>query len=606
MTLDTKLISETTPPPVMESLVPFGDQVLGRLGSSRRPDEAIPLLLADVVRHTGARGGVLLYALIQDGIRRDLDYVYAPDLDETRRRDLLHCAQHSEAAHGPDGLQLRSWRLNSGAGDLSGRLVLFWPPSTPAPTGDLLAGFIPALALQLLLAHRLVQAESARMTWLDQVRYHAILTESLEWLNELEHGLAEETDRNVLYKGLLDRARVIARSEKAALSLYRTDGSRYQWVSQGLEETEVQQLLNRRPSAARHFWDVHDVAGLDNLMELQIETSQGLRARLYLANKRHGDDPGTYDRNDEGFLLHLCTQVFRTLDKLELMEDLRLSNQFLAMERKDQEKLIRELKDTQQQLLHSEKLASIGQLAAGVAHEINNPVSFVSSNLFHLRQEFDQLARVIDRYQTDAKERPLLAEEDWHDLRQEISEVLQESRDGIERVRQIVLDLRNFSRQEESGWQLIDLHQCIDSTLNIVRNETKYKAEIIRDYGELPLIQCNPGQISQVIMNLVVNAAQAIPDRGEIRIRTGHRGDEIYFAVSDNGAGIKAEHRNRIFDPFFTTKPVGKGTGLGLSLVYGIATSHRGRIELESELGKGTTFTVWLPINQPDEDSDSD
>ena len=193
MTLDTKLIPETTPPPVMESLVPFGDQVLGRLGSSRRPDEAIPLLLADVARHVGARGAALPFALIQDGIRRDLDYVYAPDLDEARRRDLLRCAQHGEAAHGPDGLQLRSWRLSAGAGDLSGRLVLFWPPSAAAPAGYALATFMPALALQLLLAHRMVQAESARLTWLDQVRYHAILTESLEWLNELKHGLGEQT-----------------------------------------------------------------------------------------------------------------------------------------------------------------------------------------------------------------------------------------------------------------------------------------------------------------------------------------------------------------------------------------------------------------------------
>jgi signal transduction histidine kinase len=184
-------------------------------------------------------------------------------------------------------------------------------------------------------------------------------------------------------------------------------------------------------------------------------------------------------------------------------------------------------------------------------------------------------------------------------LRDDIGKLIAESVEGTARVRRIVQDLRDFSRTGSASWEWSDLHAGLESTLNVVWNEIKYKAEIVRELGTLPLVECRPSQINQVFMNLLVNAVQAIPDRGHITLRSGCLDQQVWVAVSDDGAGIPAEIQTRIFDPFFTTKPVGKGTGLGLSVSYGIIDKHGGRIEVKSQLGEGSTFTVWLPIRQP-------
>ena len=174
---------------------------------------------------------------------------------------------------------------------------------------------------------------------------------------------------------------------------------------------------------------------------------------------------------------------------------------------------------------------------------------------------------------------------------------MKESRDGITRVKKIVQDLKDFSHVDaQDEWQWADLHKGLDSTLNIVWNEIKYHAEVIKEYGEIPEVECFPSQLNQVFMNLLVNAAHAITDKGIITIRTGRQGEEVFIRIADTGKGIPEENLKRVFDPFFTTKPVGKGTGLGLSLSYGIMQKHNGRIEVQSEVGKGATFTLWLPI----------
>lgn len=177
---------------------------------------------------------------------------------------------------------------------------------------------------------------------------------------------------------------------------------------------------------------------------------------------------------------------------------------------------------------------------------------------------------------------------------------MRESKEGIDRVRKIVQDLKNFSRVDDTQeWQLANLHRGIDSTLNIVASEVKYKANVVKEYGDIPEIDCLPSQLNQVVMNLLVNAAHSIVGkRGAIAIRTGREGHNVWLEIADDGAGIPEELRSRIFDPFFTTKPIGKGTGLGLSLSYGIVKRHHGRIEVQSEVGKGTMFRVWLPIKQ--------
>ena len=183
-------------------------------------------------------------------------------------------------------------------------------------------------------------------------------------------------------------------------------------------------------------------------------------------------------------------------------------------------------------------------------------------------------------------------------LREDIRDLLDESGEGVSRVKKIVQDLKDFSRQDVAEWQLADLHKGLESTLNIVHNELKYKAEVVREFGELPDVECVPSQLNQVFMNLLVNAAHAIDQRGTITLRTGQEGEQVWVEVEDTGKGIAPEHLKRIFEPFFTTKPVGKGTGLGLSLSYGIVQKHGGRIEVDSVAGKGTRFRVWLPVRQ--------
>jgi len=265
--------------------------------------------------------------------------------------------------------------------------------------------------------------------------------------------------------------------------------------------------------------------------------------------------------------------------------------------------------DAQNQLLQSEKMASIGQLAAGVAHEINNPVGYVSSNLCSLQKYIEDLFKVLHAYEA-AEQLPEADKARWENIQSikkqvniefletDITELIKESLGGVRRVREIVQDLKNFSHVDEAEWQMADLHNGLDTTLNIVHNEIKYKANVIREYGDIPPVECLASQLNQVFMNLLVNAAQAIEDRGIIIVRTGMKDDWVWIEVSDNGKGISQENMNRIFEPFFTTKPVGKGTGLGLSLSYGIIKKHGGNCEVHSEAGKGTSFKVWLPVRQ--------
>lgn len=280
--------------------------------------------------------------------------------------------------------------------------------------------------------------------------------------------------------------------------------------------------------------------------------------------------------------------------------------------------LARRLKENQQvqiQLLQSEKLAAIGQLAAGITHEINNPVGFVTSNLGSLNNYLRDIFELLDAYEAMekicpssepalSKIRELKQQKEIGFVREDIAHLLAESQQGLVRVAKIVSDLKNFSRAESNDWQWANLHNGLDSTLNIVWNEIKYHCTLNKDYGDIPEVYCIFSQINQVFLNLLVNAAQAVPEKGEITIRTGQVGGEAFIAIADTGTGIPAENLPRLFEPFFTTKPVGKGTGLGLSISYSIVQKHGGRIAVESTVDKGTTFTVWLPIKPLDAKAD--
>jgi len=284
----------------------------------------------------------------------------------------------------------------------------------------------------------------------------------------------------------------------------------------------------------------------------------------------------------------------------------------LDMQRSNEElkALNQQLTETQDQLLHSERLASIGLLAAGVAHEINNPIGFVTSNIGTLHGYTVHLFEMLGHYQEAAAHLSTAEQQslkDWREtleidyLKTDIPDLLKETKEGLNRVRKIVADLKNFSRPDSTHeWQDADIHAGIESTLNVIHNEVKYKADVIQDFGPMPLIQCLPGEINQVIMNLVVNAAHAMGDqRGHITIRTRNLGDEALIEVEDDGSGMSEATLAKIFDPFFTTKPVGQGTGLGLSLSYGIIKKHGGHIDVDSQEGRGTRFSIHIPIRQP-------
>jgi signal transduction histidine kinase len=312
----------------------------------------------------------------------------------------------------------------------------------------------------------------------------------------------------------------------------------------------------------------------------------------------------------------------RSLEQLAI--DLKQANQRLTIEiterthtqeladlrMRDLAALNKKLEDSHVQLLQSEKMASIGQLAAGVAHEINNPVGFVFSNLGMLDKYLEDIFRILDAYEraeptldAGTRERLQQLRQDLEItfLREDVGALLAETRDGINRVSKIVQDLKDFSRVgAEDDWHWVDLHAGLETTLNIVWNELKYKAVVNKQYGTLPLIYGLASQLNQVFMNLLVNAAHAIDTSGIVTLRTGQTGEEVWIEIEDTGSGIAPENLTRIFDPFFTTKPVGKGTGLGLSVSFSIVEKHHGRIIVNSELGKGTTFRVWLPIKQPE------
>jgi signal transduction histidine kinase len=270
------------------------------------------------------------------------------------------------------------------------------------------------------------------------------------------------------------------------------------------------------------------------------------------------------------------------------------------------------IEDFQRQLLQADRMASIGQLAAGVAHEINNPIGYIQSNLGTLREYVSSLLRLIEAQDAALRRLRIEHPEQTHqieDIREQIDfeflakdlpTLLSESQEGIARVRKIIQDLRDFSRAGHAeAWTFADLHAGLDSTINIVWNDLKYKVELHKQYGEIPLVECLPSQLNQVFLNILVNAGHAIEQRGQITVSTRVEGERVYIEISDTGKGIAEQHLARVFEPFFTTKPIGKGTGLGLSISYGIIKKHGGEIDVRSEVGVGTTFLIKLPVRQP-------
>lgn len=345
--------------------------------------------------------------------------------------------------------------------------------------------------------------------------------------------------------------------------------------------------------------------GENHLCPLDIVRATG---RMVVVEHVHGTDAGPervielhgYPVFDGEKLTHMIEFSLDITERKQAMAELREKNEELHQ-------AYAKLQSAQQQLVQQEKLAVIGQLAAGVAHEINNPVGFITSNLGSLRRYVEKLQSTMEVLRAsvspDRREEveAMVQRQKIPFVCQDIRDLLDECGEGLDRINRIVRGLKNFSRFDQEQVEEADLNACLDETLNVVWNELKYKAKVVKEFGELPRIKCMPRQLEQVFVNLLVNAAQAMEQQGEIMIKTWAADQAVFVAVSDTGCGIPPDRLERIFTPFFTTKEAGKGTGLGLSISKEIVERHQGFLTVTSEEGKGTTFVIHLPILSADD-----
>jgi len=459
-----------------------------------------------------------------------------------------------------------------------------WIFCTAAPLNDVQGQTMGAIATLLNVTERRRAEEQLRRHQIELEELVSARTDELVRSHRELQGFLENASVGIVYTS----GTQVVHSNKKFIDIFELE-------PQSMQTLDTQQLF---PSTEDYKQLVRTSMpvlrrGQSLVHEMHMLTAKG--ARIWVQIIAYSSTPGD-PYSGVWWLLQDRSEVMRAQE--ELVRNYREMKQTNAR-----------LAEAQSQLLQSEKLASIGQLAAGVAHEINNPVGFVASNLGSLRRYMESMLELINLYESaDARHLPAELRAQIEELRnkadlsfihEDLPELLKESEDGLQRVKKIVQDLRDFSRVDQADWQDADLNQGLDSTLNVVMNEVKYKATVKKDYGPLPVVRCLAAQLNQVFMNLIVNASHAIEKRGEIVLRTRQVDRWICVEVSDNGSGMSPEVQRRIFDPFYTTKPVGKGTGLGLSLSFSIVQKHGGRIEVASTVGVGTTFRVWIPLDGP-------
>lgn len=453
--------------------------------------------------------------------------------------------------------------------------------------------------------------------------------DSIREVTEESVKLLQQGEKDRLFRHVLATAMELAQARFGILEVLSDTRETERFVTAGLPaeiELPLKQIpQDKRPTAefrrlaedycvvlpqdiAETIMPPPSVSSRHSVLEMPLPLSSGIvRAVISLAGKEAAAGFGDHD----ALILEMfATEIAHLLEREELMDALRQRNRELDIEKQAQSLLIAKLQDAQAQLLQAEKMGAVGQLAAGVAHEINNPIGFVYSNLGSLEKYLQNVFSALVIYdEAEASlagnDKALAIIQEWKKkadidyLKQDMQALITESRDGVSRVKRIVEDLKEFSRLDQSDvWQTIDLQRCLDNTLVVALSGTAGKIEVRKEYGKVPEVECLPQQLNQIFMNILLNAVQAIEGRGTITLRTGTQDGEAWVEIGDTGAGIPADILPRIFEPFFTTRPVGKGTGLGLSVAYALIQKHGGRIAVESTAGHGATFRIGFPAKR--------
>lgn len=449
-----------------------------------------------------------------------------------------------------------------------------------------------------------------------QVRRLNTWMEALNWINQAKVDETQDFSTSEFYIGVLFQLKTLMHADFTAILKVSMLEKKINLLMHNGEEIDtnlfisliVKSIKNNRFQKQSILdgseLEAVDINNISDFVFVPLYVNDNLNYVIMVARSE-----GVFNRDDKVIGRMFSNGVEKIIERRWFVSSIERNNLKLEKKRRAQEELIQQLKQAKDKIIENEKLASIGQLAAGVAHEINNPVGYVSSNITSMRDYLKDLFSLIEMYE---EKESLIADNDAVDninqlkeeieldfLKEDVSDLISESLEGVNRVKKIVQDLKDFSHVEEVIWQKANIHKGLESTLNIVNNELKYKAEIIKDFDELPSIACVPSQLNQVFMNLLVNAGHAIADKGKITIKTSLLDEEnICVEISDTGVGIEEKIISRIFEPFFTTKGIGKGTGLGLSISYGIIKKHSGDLTVESVLGEGTSFKIRLPIEQ--------
>ncbi|MBN3922911.1 ATP-binding protein, partial [Nostoc sp. NMS4] len=484
-------------------------------------------------------------------------------------------------------------------------------------------------------------------------------------LNRLSHQIRASLDLNHIVETAVQEIHNLFQIDRCVFFWYRQDADVPYWekvyeakssflpcLLNDQEATNAEIELIAAKTLNGEIIRIHDAETVSDSIAKQFLEDFGFTAFMSLPVHTQSGEIGAFScgycsgfrpwLNNEVELLQAVTvQLAIAIDQAKLYTQSRITAQTAQDKAQQLQAALLELQQTQAQLIQTEKMSSLGQLVAGIAHEINNPVNFIYGNISHAREYTKDLLHLVELYQQNYY--PPIPEIDRQIntidldfLKEDLPKILESMKMGAERIRQIVLSLRNFSRLDEDGTKAVDIHEGIDSTLLLLQNRLKAKPghpeiQIIRDYGNLPSVVCHAGQMNQVFMNLLTNAIDALEESlvichtlregaapmslvNNIEQRTNDQGqmtfpqiricsliqeDHLIIKIADNGSGMTEEVRKRLFDPFFTTKPVGKGTGMGLSISYQIVVKkHGGKIQCISAPGEGAEFVVMIPLKQ--------